>query len=135
MSYDRIVQLSIEMANGVIDLFEEDGVVCPTNLREGLFTTGNLDNLDRNPSSTSAQTAFHGTAISLTQHVTVDITGTEHHRNRVQFYSPRKHQKQKNNIKPLTLSPVNCFEHFRFCSFLNINKSVRQKSTYKPYIL
>ena len=30
VSYDRIVQLSIEMANGVIDLFEEDGVVCPT---------------------------------------------------------------------------------------------------------
>ena len=71
------------MANGVIDLFEEDGVVCPTNLREGLFTTGNLDNLDHNPSSTSAQTAFHGTAISLTQHITVDITGTERHQNRV----------------------------------------------------
>ena len=44
VSYDSIVQLSIEMENGVIDLFEEDGVVCPTNLREGLFTTGNLDN-------------------------------------------------------------------------------------------
>ena len=29
----------------------------------------------------------------------------------------------------LTLSPVNCFEHFRFFSLLNINKSVRQKST------
>ena len=29
----------------------------------------------------------------------------------------------------LTLSTVNCFEHFRFCSFLNIIESVRQKST------
>ncbi len=51
VSYDRILQLSTDMANGVIDLFEDDGVVCPTVLREGVFTTGNLDNLDQNPTS------------------------------------------------------------------------------------
>ena len=71
------------MTNGVIDLFEEDGVVCLSNLRKGLFTTGNLDNLDHNPSSTSVLTAFYGTAISLTQHSTFDNTGTERHQNRV----------------------------------------------------
>ena len=46
------------MANVVIDQYEDDGIVCPTILKEGLFTTGNLDNLDHNPTSTSAQNAF-----------------------------------------------------------------------------
>ena len=69
-----------------------------TNLREGLFTTGNLDNLDHNPSSTSAQMAFHGMAISLTQHVTVDIIGTDRHQNRVLL---SKETPKTKNIKPL----------------------------------
>ena len=37
-----------------------------------MFTTQNLDNLDHNSTystSTSAQTAFHGTVLSLTQHI------------------------------------------------------------------
>ena len=70
VSYDRVLQLSTDVANAVIDQFEDDGVVCPTVLREDLFTTGNLDNLDHNPISTSAQAAFHGSAMSLTQHIT-----------------------------------------------------------------
>ena len=37
----------------------------PTQLRRGLFTAGALDNLDHNPSSTSAKDSFHGTGISL----------------------------------------------------------------------
>ena len=46
-------------------------------LRKDLFTTGNLDNIEHIPSSTSVQTAFHGTAITLTQHVTNKCTGIE----------------------------------------------------------
>ena len=68
VSYDRILQLSTDIGNAVIDLFESDGVVFPTKFQHGLFTTGNLDNIDHDPTSTSAHTAFHGTAISLTQH-------------------------------------------------------------------
>lgn len=37
VSYDRILQLSTDVANGVIDQFDDDGVVCPTVLRDGLF--------------------------------------------------------------------------------------------------
>ena len=81
MSYDRVLQLSMDIANAVIDQFEDDGVVCPTVLREGLFTTGNLDSLDHNPTSTSAQTTFHGTALSLIQDITDKTTGTERHQN------------------------------------------------------
>ena len=37
----------------------------PTQLRHGLFTAGALDNLDHNPSSTTAKDSFHGTGISF----------------------------------------------------------------------
>ena len=47
--------------------FKEDGVVSPACLRKGLFTVGALDNLDHNPSSTTSQSSFHGTGISLFQ--------------------------------------------------------------------
>jgi len=46
-------------------------------VRDELFTTGNLDNIDHNPTSTSSQGAFHGTALSITQHVTHDNHGVQ----------------------------------------------------------
>ena len=56
----KVLQLFTNIANAVIDQFEDDGVVCLSVLRETLFTTGNLDNLDHNPTSmcTSAQQHF-----------------------------------------------------------------------------
>ena len=42
-------------------------LVCPSQLRHGLFTVGALDNLDHNPSSTTATDVFHGTGIRLFQ--------------------------------------------------------------------
>ena len=42
--------------------------MCPSKLRGELFTTAAVDNIDHNPSSTSSQSSFHGTAISLVQH-------------------------------------------------------------------
>ncbi len=69
VSYSRVLQVSTGLANDAIDSFEADGVIVPTTLRTNVYTTGNLDNIDHNPSATSAKGAFHGTAISLTQHV------------------------------------------------------------------
>jgi hypothetical protein len=46
-------------------------------LRFGLFTTAAVDNLDHNPSSTTAKDSFHGTAISLFQHTTESSTGAQ----------------------------------------------------------
>ena len=40
-------------------------VVCPLQLRRGVFTTSAVDNIDHNPSSTSAQGSLHGTGISI----------------------------------------------------------------------
>ena len=70
VSYDRVLQLSTEEANRVIDNYENEGSVCLSTLTDKLFTTGNLDNIDHNPSSTLSLDSFHGTAISITQHIT-----------------------------------------------------------------
>ena len=67
ISYNRVNELENLLANAVCERFEEEGLVCPANLRKGLFTVGVLDNIDHNPSSTSAQGSFHGTGISVFQ--------------------------------------------------------------------
>ena len=53
ISYHRVLWLSTDMGNTV---------------RGNLFTTAAVDNIDRNPSSTTAKHLFHGTSISLLQH-------------------------------------------------------------------
>ena len=61
------------MANMVCQLCEQEVVVCPMKLRKYIFTTGNVDNIDHNPSSRTAKDSFHGTAISLTQHPSKNV--------------------------------------------------------------
>ena len=40
----------------------------PSQSDDGLFTTAVIDNIDHNPSSTTATDALHGKGISLSQH-------------------------------------------------------------------
>ena len=68
VSYDRVLRLSSDLANAVFERYEENGKVCPPNLRGQVFTTAVVDNIDHNPSSTTAVGSFHGTSISLIQH-------------------------------------------------------------------
>ena len=77
ISYDRLLSISTEITNSVIGRYEREGVVCPSKLREGLFTTAAVDNIDHNPSSISAHDSFHGTAISLVQHPTTEERGND----------------------------------------------------------
>ena len=51
-----------------------------TNLRLGLFSTAAVDNIDHNPSSTTAKDSFHGTGISLFQHSSAANPGTAQER-------------------------------------------------------
>ena len=67
ISYDRIMEIEDWIATSTCTRFAEDGVVSPACLRKGLFTLGALDNLDHDPSSTTSQSSFHGTGISLFQ--------------------------------------------------------------------
>lgn len=70
ISYDRVLRLSAEMGNNVCQRFHMEQVVCPPSLRGGVFTTAAADNIDHNPTSTTAKDSFHGTGISLLQHPT-----------------------------------------------------------------
>ena len=68
ISCDRVLRLSAEMGNRVCQRFHVEQVVCPPMLKGGVFTSAAVDNLDHNPSATTANDSFHGTGISLLQH-------------------------------------------------------------------
>ena len=77
ISYDRVLEISSQMGTALVKRFTEEGVVCPSVLQKGLFTTAALDNIDHNPSSTTAKSSFHGTGISLFQHPTDSEKGEQ----------------------------------------------------------
>ena len=54
-----------------------EDVVCPPKLRQGLFTTAAVDNIDHNPSSATSKDLFHDTGISLVQHPTQTHRGND----------------------------------------------------------
>jgi hypothetical protein len=68
ISYDRVLEISAQLGEAVVNQYVEDGVVCPPTLRKGLFTCSAVDNIDHNPTSSTAQTSFHGIGISIFQH-------------------------------------------------------------------
>lgn len=77
ISYDRVLEISAQLGDATVNKYVNDGVVCPPGLRRGLFTTAAMDNIDHNPTATTATTSFHGTSISLFQHPTRDDKGVQ----------------------------------------------------------
>ena len=77
ISYDRVMDISTDLANSVTAQFEKEGVVCPSKLRKDVSTTAAIGNIDHNLSSTTASYSFYGTTISLVQHPTATIKGSE----------------------------------------------------------
>ena len=75
ISQQRFIQLSAGMGNTVIDMNKKEGVVLPTNLRKGLFSTASVDNIDVATKSSSAVTSLHGTAASINQHMSSENQG------------------------------------------------------------
>ena len=53
----------------MVELYLSEGLICPSVLRKGLFTTAAVDKIDHNPSSTTSKSSFHGTGISIFQHL------------------------------------------------------------------
>lgn len=68
ISYDRVLQLPTQKGNNVCKQFQRNQVVCPPQLSSQVFCTAVFDNIDHNPSLTTARDSFHGMAISLLQH-------------------------------------------------------------------
>jgi hypothetical protein len=66
-SYDRVMEIQDWLATSMSQRFTDDGCVAPASLRKGVFSVGALDNIDHNPSSTTATSSFHGTGISIFQ--------------------------------------------------------------------
>lgn len=77
ISYDRVLEISAQLGDATVSQYVEDGIVCPSALRKGLFTTSAMDNIDHNPTATTATTSFHGTSISVFQHPTKENKGEE----------------------------------------------------------
>ena len=75
ISYDRVLEVSAQLGDAAVSKYVEDGMVCPPDLRRGLFTTAAMDNIDHNPTATTATSSFHGTSISIFQHPTTDSEG------------------------------------------------------------
>ena len=75
ISYDRVLEISTDLGNKICHHHMTEKVICPPKLKCGLFTTAAVDNIDHNPSSTSAHDSFHGIGISLFQHQDVNFSG------------------------------------------------------------
>ena len=82
ISYDRVLEVSTTMKNHVCEQYYRDNVICPPNLRQGLFTTAAMDNIDHNPSSTATE-SYHGTGISLFQHPSLHNQGHDRREHRI----------------------------------------------------
>ena len=84
VSYERVREVKIAVVCSVCKRIEEDGVVLPTNMRSGVFTTGYFDNLDHKKTSNLSDDEFHGLNNHLSQEskgvtrepVTIDHTDT-----------------------------------------------------------
>ena len=77
VSYDIVLAISTAIGNTVSARFEEEHVVCPPKLCFSLFTTSAVDNIDHNPSLTTAKASLHGTGISLFQHPSKIVQGED----------------------------------------------------------
>ena len=69
ITYSRVQEIQDTIGKQLCQKYADDGFVCPPNLKKGLFTLAAIDNIDHNPTSSTATSSFHGTSISLFQQV------------------------------------------------------------------
>ena len=67
LSYDRVMDVQDDFRRAVSKQVTGDSVVVPTNIKSCVFLTNVVSNLDE-----SGRYEFHGTAMTLTSHVTHD---------------------------------------------------------------
>jgi hypothetical protein len=77
VSYGRVMEVKLGIARAVCAHHVEDGVVVPTNIRQGVFTSHDVDNLDGTTKSNFSQDEFHGTALSATNHISREKAGVK----------------------------------------------------------
>ena len=65
ISYKRILEIQNSTTNQLCKLYDVQRYACPPGLQENIFTVSAIDNLDHNPSFSTAKDSFHGTSISI----------------------------------------------------------------------
>ena len=61
--------LDVSYTRAVCKRHSEHGIVLPTNVRQGVFSTMHFDNLDHNTRSNLSNNDFHGSCITITNHL------------------------------------------------------------------
>ena len=102
VSYKRLRQISTDIANSVITDWERKGVVVPSLASRGIFTTGGVDNIDYNPSSTTAlpQSVLHVTSISVLQHFSLSQVTSIKEQDDIMYHE----EMGKKDVKPSPIS-------------------------------
>ena len=77
VSYFRILELEKGLLSAMCTQFNNDGVVCPTQLRLCIPTLCTIDNIDINPKSNTSKGSFHGTILSVLQTPKESLMGTK----------------------------------------------------------
>ena len=103
ISYDRVLEIENDAAYAMCEQYKTEGVLCPPNLRK-TFTISAYDSIDHNPSSTTAKECFHGTGISVFQHL--DNNNSGHNRAQTPFSNSLPKQKVDLPAEYTTLLPV-----------------------------
>ena len=78
VSYKKVLTIELGFTQAIADQTRNNtDIVCPTHLRQHIFTVTALDNLDHNPTSRTASSSFHGTGISVFQFPTSQNPGLD----------------------------------------------------------
>ena len=68
VSYDRVLEISTNVGTKICNYYDRLKIVCPPQLKRGVFTTFAVDNINHQTSATTAKSSFNGTGISVFQH-------------------------------------------------------------------
>ena len=70
INYQRVMEIQEDITQYLCTKYNREALVCPPQLKQGLFTITSINNIDHIPSSATASSSFHGTTISIFQKVT-----------------------------------------------------------------
>ena len=66
VSYKKVLTIEVNFVQPIADQTRNNtDIVCPTYLRQHIFSVAALDNLDHNPTSHTANSSFHRTGIYM----------------------------------------------------------------------
>lgn len=75
-NYSRVREIKLDVARAVCRRIDQEGVVVPTNMKKGVFTTCDCDNLDHLKTSNLSNSNFNGSMLTFTNHLSRQNMGT-----------------------------------------------------------